>query len=312
MSDKGKLGEITLSDLGEQLTRHHRTGRHDRQLSELKCDFRQLFNAQVVTISTPPGTAYAPTLPTGFTLTPTFDPVGDLHFTVTNVTYSSPDVGPSITWIPTKTIFDSSYGVSITLQNNLRDLLVLTGAMGPGTISSEGNWDSTLFPQYGQWQAVPQQPPYVIQFPEYQWWTLLLEPVAGSPTGSKATITEEKTVILGFETTSDPAPMPFVQIYSFPSLWRASNLRMEATGISLDLASPDGQTYSLVSGVFSGGMSHLVCQGNWTSGGSQYKSSDIEDRQKNSVQFDGGTWTGTGGGAAPVPPPTATRGNPGS
>jgi hypothetical protein len=60
------------------------------------------------------------------------------------------------------------------------------------------------------------------------------------------------------------ALVPFVQMDAFPRGWIADQLHLAASGMSMRLSSPSGETYCLRNGSFSGEIGHLECQGTLT------------------------------------------------
>lgn len=245
-------------------------------------------------------------LPKSFRLVPQIQN-GNIHLTVENVRYS-PTASPNpplwrvlnTTTNAMKTLSDSN--VSIVLQSSLEESLVLTGQ--PGIIPGDGetlsgHWHGLRHGEHltGTWNANLKDGENISFLSRFTWTFLLTQ---DPPAQNKAEqslevkkLPEEQqfpeTVIFDFEISLQEGATNGQLIQhgpSFPRDWELNGDKCFTEGIFLQLKSPEGETYLLQNGFFSGAFSALVCQGNWIP----------EDNAFAATAQETGSWTGTSGG----------------
>jgi hypothetical protein len=249
-----------------------------QQFDPINFDPRPLFSPRQLTLSS--SNNFPAHLPKSFVLTPEVKS-GNIKLTVSNVEFNSP--APNPTWRFREGTVNGSDAVSIVMEDNLRDLLVLTGDMEGDAAGAENSWNSKVLGRLAQGTWSQQQLGGISTFSDRFSWTFLLDPGEGAPED------DPETVILEFDILVGETGGILQQLSSFPPNWEATNFEVHDDGsISLELTDTDSQEeYALTGGFFTGGLGALVCQGNMT----------ISTVQKDRalVPVDG-TWTGTSGG----------------
>lgn len=254
--------------------------------------FENVFMPQRVTLSSHGNGEFAKTLPHGFLLTPHFGANLDLQMDVTGLLYQPCEPPRDALWTVPQVIIDMGLNISI-FMNDQDDWLILSGVMNSPAQSSKGTWKSSLEPRQGEWTSIFEAPTKPINL-DYFWWTLLIAPETPDDKNPM------QTVMLEFEVDGDE----IYQRRSLPSGWTVTKFDLDDEGVLIQLISPESRQYCLQGGAFSGEISSMVCNGTWT------VSNDVSDcppkkstersrggSKPNSTPLDGGTWTGTGGGA---------------
>lgn len=255
-----------------------------QEFPRLKFEPRPLFSPRRLTLSS--SEEFPAYLPVSLVLTPEVKN-GNIKVTVRDIEFSSPPPNP--TWRFREGTVNTGKVVSIVMEDNLGDVLVLTSpevdANGP-----KNTWNSKVLgrPANGTWSW--QRLGRIDTFSSRFSWNFLLDP-------GKSNQDAPETIILEFDILVGGGEMGGIlqQLSSFPPGWTATHFETSDAGISLWLTrsnSPSPETYILNGGRFTGGLSALVCLGSLT----------ISNGTPGSVQkdaqttFDGGTWTGTSGG----------------
>ncbi|HLJ25849.1 MAG TPA: hypothetical protein VKY85_04000 [Candidatus Angelobacter sp.] len=233
---------------------------------EVKLDFAQLIPAH---------------LPMRFKLFPVVEN-GNIRLDIRDVKFNC--LPPHPVWKVRNATVNVDDAVSIVMEDNLLDMLVLTGSRDEANTRVTNTWEARVLGHYykGSWtsERLNESNNFASRFS----WTFLLDP------GKDATEDDRTTVILEFVIFVGETGGFLQQVSSFSKGWRATNFD-EQGGILFTLVNEsDGETYRLTMGLFAGGLGALVCQGELNPVTNNLGSGE-----------DGGTWTGTSGGPVSVP-----------
>lgn len=238
-----------------------------------------LFSPSEVRLASPDGVPAR--LPVSFVLVAEIDR-GNIRLRLQDLKFNSPPPNPA--WKIQSAMINATDASSIVLQDNLGDLLVLTGAL-TGT-ELKGTWSSKVAncPASGAWssQLLGGNTVFCSRFS----WTFLLDP------GKKSADDTPETVILEFDIFVGPGSGTLQQVSSFPVGWIVTGFEDTDKGILLAMTGPppDNEKYCLQGGLFVGGLDALVCQGAMTIG------TGCDQTAKKFVDEGDGTWTGTSSG----------------
>ncbi len=225
-------------------------------------------------------------LPNPFFLIPKFKN-GNLSLNISQYPAPAPPGIPG--WTVYNAMINSQCGISIVLQGPLGTMLALSGARSDPNQAAKGTWisGSPANPAEctGDWTFTPCSDPK----PDFPWffsWTFLITYDANPG--------DSDTVVFEFEANGSGGHWSLQQVGpSFPPGWEARDPDISPGGISLTLTGPPPECnqFELTTGLFSGGLGALVCQGHWC----PVVPCDQHSKQE-TAPLDGGNWTGTSGG----------------
>jgi hypothetical protein len=259
-----------------------------QEFDPIKFDPRPLFSRRKVKLYS--SSDFPAHLPRSFVLTPEVER-GNIKLTVGRVKFNSPPPHP--TWRFREGTVNGSDAVSIVMEDNKGDLLVLTGDIGD-PYGPENTWNSKVAGSVAQGTWSWRQLEETSTFSDHFSWTFLLDP------GQHASKDDPVTVILEFDICVSETGGILQQISSFPPNWKASDFQFNDDGsMSMELTYDSRQKYVLTNGFFTGGLGALVCQGDMQ----VISLGSVLDDGKGNIKtistgsvLASGNWTGTSGG----------------